>query len=587
MSFFLTAVAGNAQQEGIQSQSSITKAGYELSKSLEMEESDEEIAKGYEKTAKELTLLKDYRKAEGYLIRAKKIYEKRKNQEMIAFIERELAKVRELQNKPDEAIISYNAAANLSGDKLQQSLNINDAYRLINRADPATQVKYIQNNIDLLQQSGNKAEATLAFQQMAEANLELNNSSEAIHNLSNALESAGEKEEKIKITGEIAKVYAADLQLEKAININKKLVEEAAGIKNPKLQIQQLRSLSSNYFQGNEPDKGLISLQKAYELAVDKGQVLEAKESLELLVEKYKKNDPRKVLELYDDFIARLETLIRADSSLMDAGQFQAIEEKILRLERERLLKDELIRKKNIFNYVLIGSIALIFIFLLFLGRAFYTIKIRNKKIALQSLRREMNPHFIFNSLNSVNRFIAQNNETEANKYLSSYSKLMRNTMENSNKDFIPLSTELEHLEEYLELEHMRFRDKFDYRIEIDDSLDPDIIYVPNMLIQPQLENAIWHGLRYKEEKGTLLLNIFTNNDYLHICIEDNGIGLKKSNELKTAHQQAHHSRGLTNTRERIYLLNKLYHTRISMEITDKENQGVTVRIKFPLKKKN
>ena len=198
-----------------------------------------------------------------------------------------------------------------------------------------------------------------------------------------------------------------------------------------------------------------------------------------------------------------------------------------------------------------------------------------------------MNPHFIFNSLNSVNQFIAQNNELEANKYLSSYSRLMRNIMENSNKDFTPLSTELEQLKEYLDLEHMRFSDKFVYETEVDESLDTDHISVPNMLIQPQLENAIWHGLRYKESGGLLKLSVKPEGNSLCVKIEDNGIGLKKSNELKTRHQKEHHSRGLTNTRERINLLNSLYGMHITIEITEKEGDdedtGVIVLLRFPL----
>src|SRR5690606_29546988 len=124
-------------------------------------------------------------------------------------------------------------------------------------------------------------------------------------------------------------------------------------------------------------------------------------------------------------------------------------------------LKDELISKKNLFNYVLLFSVMLLLLLFALIARALYAIRIKNKEIALQSLRREMNPHFIFNSLNSVNQFISQNNELQANKYLSSYSNLMRNMMENSNKDFVTLANEIEQLQKYLELEHMRFRDKF------------------------------------------------------------------------------------------------------------------------------
>ena len=277
--------------------------------------------------------------------------------------------------------------------------------------------------------------------------------------------------------------------------------------------------------------------------------------------------------------------LVKKDSTLIDEKFFQIQDEKILQLEKERELKNALISKTNTFNYVLIVTILLILIFLFFIAKALYSIKKKNKKIALQSLRREMNPHFIFNSLNSVNQFIAQNNELEANKYLSSYSKLMRNIMENSNKDFISLSTEVEQMKEYLDLEYMRFHDKFKYIIDIDNTLDTDAIYIPNMLIQPQLENAIWHGLRYKDSRGLLSLTIRTENKHLLAIIQDNGIGLKRSHKLKTKHQKEHNSRGLTNTKERINLLNSLYNMNITITITENESEdtGVTVTLQFPL----
>jgi two-component system sensor histidine kinase YesM len=217
--------------------------------------------------------------------------------------------------------------------------------------------------------------------------------------------------------------------------------------------------------------------------------------------------------------------------------------------------------------------------------KTLFAIKIKNKEIALQSLRREMNPHFIFNSLNSVNQFIAENNELEANKYLTSYSNLMRNTMENSNKDFITLDDELEQLKKYLELEHLRFQDKFDFTISVDPELDPERTLVPNMILQPHIENAIWHGLRYLDAKGLLQLQVQLSNGKVMIRIDDNGIGLAKSQELKTSNQKVHQSRGMSNTKERIALLNGLYKKNISFQITEKAcpETGTIVEISFPL----
>jgi LytS/YehU family sensor histidine kinase len=196
-----------------------------------------------------------------------------------------------------------------------------------------------------------------------------------------------------------------------------------------------------------------------------------------------------------------------------------------------------------------------------------------------------MNPHFIFNSLNSVNQFISENKELEANKYLTSYSTLMRDMMENSNKDFILLDKEVEQLKKYLDLEHLRFQDKFDFEISVDNDLDAESVFVPNMIIQPHLENAIWHGLRYLDKKGFLHLKFQLNNGKVNVIIEDNGIGLTKSQELKTSNQKVHESRGLNNTKERIGLLNQLYKKNISFAVKEKElpESGTIVEIIFPL----
>src|SRR5690606_28794564 len=270
-------------------------------------------------------------------------------------------------------------------------------------------------------------------------------------------------------------------------------------------------------------------------------------------------------------FLRDLDSLLILDKSLIDERIALSLEQRISDLEQERTLQDEIIRSKNRFNSGLLISIAIMFILIFSIFRSLYAIKRKNKKIALQSLRREMNPHFIFNSLNSVNQFIAQNKELEANKYLTSYSQLMRKMMESSNDDFIPLSFELEQIKKYLELEHMRFPDKFDFTVSVDETIDTDRVQIPNMLIQPNLENAIWHGLRYKDEKGHLNVSISRKGKDIEIIIQDDGIGLRKSQEIKTKNQKIHQSRGLKNVEERIQLLNHLYHKNIRFEIS--ENQ--------------
>lgn len=209
-----------------------------------------------------------------------------------------------------------------------------------------------------------------------------------------------------------------------------------------------------------------------------------------------------------------------------------------------------------------------------------------NQLLLLKSLRTQMNPHFIFNALNSVNNFISKSDERAANKFLSDFSKLMRVVLENSQKDFIPASDEIELLELYLKLEHLRFKDKFDYKI-INESGDHfSNTEIPPMLIQPFIENAIWHGLRYKKEKGQLNLILQKQSSNLLVIVEDNGIGRKQSKELKTENQKKYKSTGLENVKKRIDLINQIYSKNYLIEIEDlkagQKDSGTRVKILIP-----
>lgn len=563
------------------------EAAMELSKSLEVGLPEDSIAKNYEKLARELIHNKDYLKAEENLLKARDIYSKSKDNEKVAAINREIAKLKESQNQIREAIINYKSARSISKSKTSQIINESDAQRLLNRSDKEVQSQYINQKIQALEEDKSQEEVSEAYIQLAQVNIEDNKPEKAISNYEMALQNAPTLEDEISIQQEIAQVYASSQNIDKAIQIQEDLVQKSKDVANPSLQISQLRNLSSSYLENSNKEKGLESMMKAYEIAVENGHTYEAKESVSDIARYYKENkQPKAALEIYADFLEKLEQIVKSDSSLVDAQIFQINEDKINRLEKERILKDELIKRKNLFNNILLVVILIIFILLFFIIRSLLSIRTKNKKIALQSLRREMNPHFIFNSLNSVNQFIAQNNELEANRYLSSYSKLMRNILENSNKDFIPLFIEIDHIKEYLQLENMRFGEKFSYRIEISPNIDIDATLIPNMLIQPQLENAIWHGLRYKKEKGFLLLNIDCKENILFVTIEDDGIGMEESRRIKTEHQRKRKSRGLSNTLERIDLLNHLYNTNIQMEINERGDgkNGVIVIITIPIK---
>jgi ligand-binding sensor domain-containing protein/putative methionine-R-sulfoxide reductase with GAF domain len=207
----------------------------------------------------------------------------------------------------------------------------------------------------------------------------------------------------------------------------------------------------------------------------------------------------------------------------------------------------------------------------------------------LQSLRLQMNPHFLFNALNSIQQMILANEEMVATKYLSKFSKLLRTILIHSDKEFVSLKEELEILNLYVDLESIRFKDSFKYKIECNEEIDADEIKLPTLLIQPFVENAIWHGLMHKEGERLLHVKFFESGDWLHCIVEDNGIGREKSREAKlaTGHGSKHTSKGIQVSKERLKAMNNGNGREGSLQIFDLKDEkgnatGTQVEIIFP-----
>ncbi|MEP6728062.1 MAG: histidine kinase [Bacteroidota bacterium] len=192
-------------------------------------------------------------------------------------------------------------------------------------------------------------------------------------------------------------------------------------------------------------------------------------------------------------------------------------------------------------------------------------------ELEMQALRAQMNPHFIFNSLNAINRFILENDKSRASAYLTKFSRLVRLILQNSQAPFITLESELESLRLYLELEALRFDHHFTYTINVEKNLDISAIKVPPLIIQPYAENAIWHGLMHKEEKGTLIIELCLQNKLLCCRITDNGIGRKKAAALKSKSAASHKSMGMQITASRISIMGRQYQQNAQINIADLE----------------
>ncbi len=204
----------------------------------------------------------------------------------------------------------------------------------------------------------------------------------------------------------------------------------------------------------------------------------------------------------------------------------------------------------------------------------------------LHALRSQMNPHFIFNTLSSIQSFITKSNSRDAVIYLSKFSKLMRGTLENTQKQKIPIKDEIETLELYMDLEKLRLNNKFNYEIDIDPELDVQFEEIPPMLIQPYVENAIWHGISHKESNGIIKICFILENENLLKCeVIDDGIGRKKATEIKDSqrHNDKNKSFGMSITKDRLAIINSLKDSQLDMNIVDLIENNVSVGTKIEL----
>lgn len=212
----------------------------------------------------------------------------------------------------------------------------------------------------------------------------------------------------------------------------------------------------------------------------------------------------------------------------------------------------------------------------------------RMNELENTALKSQMNPHFIFNCLNSIQQSIFTGDVAGANRYIAGLAGLIRTTLNNSARAFVTVGEEVEYLSSYLELEKMRFKDKIDYEVIVDDSLDPASALIPPMLIQPYVENGLRHGLQFKSEGGGRL-RIFLQKaaDGLVVMVEDNGIGRRKAEGKREKDWRDRYPHAMSLTEDRIAILNKLYGDSAQVEVTDLRDEaggaaGTRVLIRLP-----
>ncbi|WP_340200349.1 histidine kinase [Ascidiimonas sp. W6] len=537
----------------------------------------------------------------------------------------QLAKNLLLNSETEAALSEFNGlikSAELSAfQKVVVYEGLGDVYRTKKNLNAA--IENYQKGLGLANKNLIKPKITDLNSKIAKVYSVSNDVAEAEGFYSNSLELAKKENPKRSLQEQerVADFYNEKNLYDKEIKLRKETLESArklkraatapatqkASVEEDSITTQKINYKIANAFIAQDKyDEAIPYLEESIAEADEEDDLIVQKDATRRLSEVYRTvGDYYKALESYQNYVKLVDSLyVKKEQEISRASRFSRDvankQNRISSLEKDRELsvskfelaiKDQqLIKESNkrqkIIIYSLIFGMFLLALVAILSYRTNQQQKLSNNLLALKSLRSQMNPHFIFNALNSVNTFIARSDERSANRYLTDFSALMRAVLENSEEDFIPLSKEIELLKLYTKLEHSRFEEKFDYEINIDTKVKVADFQIPPMLLQPYIENAIWHGLRYKKEKGHLKINVVQPDiETVQISIEDNGIGRRKSQELKTENQKKQKSKGMGNIKKRIAILNDMYKDKIDVSIEDLSSKAFGTRVILTLKK--
>lgn len=294
-------------------------------------------------------------------------------------------------------------------------------------------------------------------------------------------------------------------------------------------------------------------------------------------------NQPALSLQHYKNYIIARDSLNTMEST----RKFDRAEMDFEYQKKEALYKEKNKREHLMLIFGVIGTLLIIGLIFLLINR--HQVKKRltlQKEVAeyeQKALHLQMNPHFVFNCLGSISSFIVQNGTDSALKYLSKFSKLMRLTLEYSKDALIPIDKEIESLQNYLELEQLRFHDKFDFKIQSSENVEFNM-GLPPLLVQPFVENAILHGLVPKEGNGMIVVDFDVENDQLICTIWDNGIGITKSAAMKENSMKAHKSMALEITKKRLEIMEATISKSAQIEIKELEENNTVTGTKVTLR---
>ena len=466
---------------------------------------------------------------------------------------------------------------------LKRSINVSlngigNIYQTLEQYDLA--IEQFQESMRLEEELGNKLGLAINYSNIGECYEAQGKLNEALENYRISLAYNNEinsDKGKIICKSGIAHVYVHQGRTQEALDIFNEILPQAE-----KLSDKELISLVHNNMgwtlinldRHNEAKKHLLSgleLAQKYNLP---GEISEANRYLSDLAAK--QGDHKKALEYYrmaqhyDDEISNDRNLRYVNDMIVKYEADKKTNQIKALAKDNEAVKQRLQKNKTTF---LISGIILIFLAGLFyvLYRQ-YQLKNDKKLLTLEQtmLRSQMNPHFLFNSLNSIKLYIINNEKKNAVHYLNKFSKLVRKILEASSLKEIPLAEELETVELYMNIENIRFSNEIDFKITVDEGIDTQLVKIPSLILQPFLENALWHGLSSKEGEKKIGLHVSRDNDgFIDITITDNGVGRQAAEKIKEGKVLKRKSVGIDITKERLANFSRDYQNYFNVEILD------------------
>jgi len=398
--------------------------------------------------------------------------------------------------------------------------------------------------------------------------------------------------------GGLAEIYARLKDYEKAIEYSNIYMEKKDSLFNNetvnkieelKMQYEKERTTTQLQYAFSKKEDSIKYQKQLAEEKLNKQLVLSLQQSQELQLKQASLDLSKKQNE-----VANLEFL--KTQAELKSEQSQRLEK-----EKEISLKETKIQTQRRQFWFYAGGSFLIMMLLFFYYRniknrqkanqLIATEKLKSEKayaahkmveLELQSLRAQLNPHFMFNSLNAIQELILREDNDNSHLYLSRFAELLRMLLDNANQPFIALRKELNFLELYLSLENLRIPD-IKFHIEVDPTIDTNGVVIPNMILQPYIENAIWHGLSHKKGERMLKITIKKNEEKIICEVEDNGVGRKMATALKGLYRKEHRSRGMELLSRRFNLLSKEYGSDIQAIVEDLHDNGTALGTKVTI----